>query len=995
MSKLYLESMVGDIDFETLPFAWNAFELAAFSSTKALWDYQQSAIENCLKALWKYFDDLSDYQVGEGPEAAANRKEKLFQWYEQNGLDHDLDIPLEQTHKLAGLLREYYPVIDASISYQHFINRACFWMATGSGKTVVLVKLIEILRGLIQRKEIPPHDILVLSSRDDLIEQLRKHVQEFNAAHPDLFINLRELREYAEAKRDNPVLFEDRQLTIFYYRSDNLSDERKERLVDFRDFDNGGRWYVLLDEAHKGNREDSKRQHIYSILSRNGFLFNFSATFTDVRDLTTTVSNFNLSEFIKAGYGKHIAILQQELRAFRQSQDYNNEEKQKIVLKSLLMLTYARKVAAKVRKTNKKLYHEPLLLTLVNSVNTEDADLKLFFNELERIGKGQVRKPAWRSAKEELWEELRSHPPLMFEPNETLRVSEDLFEALTATDVLQAVFNSSSPGEIEVLVRPSNKHELAFKLRTSDRPFALVKIGDISRWLNDKLAGFEIVEGFEDEGFFEALNADSSSINVLMGSRSFYEGWDSNRPNVMNFINIGVGTDARKFILQAIGRGVRIEPVASKRKRLLPLFNANEIDKETFDRLKDNVAPLETLVIFGTNRGALQTVIEHLAQESRTPDFQELSLFLNSAAGEHNLLIPAYRSGQKPMDSSDSARFPIESQEQELLTKYMSYVDDTRVLMAIHDAEPRQITRLKQSVLQPDQFYKSADRAYGNIDLLVRRILYYLDIIPLEFDRLKTLENEINHFKRIEVASGAFEDLTARVSEVAGFKDAAGAKAQLKQQFEQSAIDLDEYTAGIERAAKMVKESRAEYAGRRLMIRYVANHYYIPIILSRETERIDYIKHIIQEPSEVKFLTDLETYASTPDNELHNCDWWMFSKLDEHLDKIGIPYYDGRANKTREFRPDFIFWLQKGERYFIVFVDPKGTAHTDYQRKIDGYATMFENPEGETRVFDHGGKSVVVYAFLHTADRDGLPKRYKEYWFDNVGTLFSSVLSED
>jgi len=50
-------------------------------------------------------------------------------------------------------------------------------------------------------------------------------------------------------------------------------------------------------------------------------------------------------------------------------------------------------------------------------------------------------------------------------------------------------------------------------------------------------------------------------VNILMGSRSFYEGSDSNRPNVANFINIGVGTDARKFILQSVGRGVRIEPV--------------------------------------------------------------------------------------------------------------------------------------------------------------------------------------------------------------------------------------------------------------------------------------------------------------------------------------------------------------------------------------------------------------------------------------------------
>ena len=77
---------------------------------------------------------------------------------------------------------------------------------------------------------------------------------------------------------------------------------------------------------------------------------------------------------------------------------------------------------------------------------------------------------------------------------------------LTQKDILQAVYNAGSPGEIEILIRPSNKQELAFKLRTSDRPFALIKIGDISGWLKDKLAGYEVIEGFEDEGFFERLN---------------------------------------------------------------------------------------------------------------------------------------------------------------------------------------------------------------------------------------------------------------------------------------------------------------------------------------------------------------------------------------------------------------------------------------------------------------------------------------------------------
>ena len=92
---------------------------------------------------------------------------------------------------------------------------------------------------------------------------------------------------------------------------------------------------MLLDEAHKGDKEESKRQHIYSILSRNGFLFNFSATFTDQRDILTTAYDFNLARFVEAGYGKHILLLKQETRAFQDKEDYTGAEKQKLVLKDV------------------------------------------------------------------------------------------------------------------------------------------------------------------------------------------------------------------------------------------------------------------------------------------------------------------------------------------------------------------------------------------------------------------------------------------------------------------------------------------------------------------------------------------------------------------------------------------------------------------------------------------------------------------------------------
>jgi type III restriction enzyme len=990
MPRVYLQEMVDEAKlFEALPPAWNAFDIGAFSRTKRLWDYQRKAVENAIKTLWKYYDDFGDYRADEKPETNRHRKHEFFKWYRDNGLDEELGIPLGGNYKLTGLLAEYYAVEDERISYDQFINRACFWMATGSGKTLVLVKLIEVLRGLIQRNEIPPHDILILSCRDDLIEQLKAHVQEFNAAHSDLFIHLRELREYAEAKRDDPVLFKDRELTVFYYRSDNLSDEQKERIVDFRKYDDEGKWYVLLDEAHKGDREESKRQHIYSILSRNGFLFNFSATFTDARDLATTVYNFNLSEFIKAGYGKHIAILQHELRAFRDKLDFSNEAKQKIVLKSLLMLAYVRKFYDRVHRLGKRLYHKPLLLTLVNSVNTEDADLRLFFRELERIGKGEIRTDVWKATKEEMWEELRQRPEFMFEDGEAFETEKEIFEGLHQKDTFRAVYNSSSPGEIEILTRPSNKQELAFKLKTSDRPFALIKIGDISGWLKDKLAGYEIVEGFEDEGFFEGLNAADSDINILMGSRSFYEGWDSNRPNVMNFINIGVGADARKFILQAVGRGVRIEPIENKRKRLLPLHNANEVDADLFEKVKKKVAPLESLVIFGTNRLALQTVIEHLDEASRKRDYNQLALFVNEAAKEHELLIPVYKLAEKPMiEHGDGARFEVEADELDLLKKYVKYIGDDRVLMALYDAEPQKVGLLQASITDTNRFYKQSDRPYRNIDLLVRRVFEYFSIVPQEFERLKELEEEINHFKNIKVSLKDISELQAKVEQAKQFPEH---NKKLESELVKMSPEAQQAVRGMP-----LKEASSSYEhnGRKINIRHVANHYYIPMILSGETERIDYIKHIIQEESEVKFISGLEEYLGKPDNKLKNFDWWMFSKLDESLDEVYVPYYDGTSNRVREFKPDFIFWLEKGNIYYVVFIDPKGTQHTDYQRKIDGYRSLFEGKNGGKKAIPYNGQRVKVFTFLYTDNVDGLPKEYRRYWFDDIGNMLTSIFNK-
>lgn len=68
----------------------------------------------------------------------------------------------------------------------------------------------------------------------------------------------------------------------------------------------------------------------------------------------------------------------------------------------------------------------------------------------------------------------------------------------------------------------------------------------------------------------------------------------------------------------------------------------------------------------------------------------------------------------------------------------------------------------------------------------------------------------------------------------------------------------------------------------------------------------------------------------------------FLSKIDETLDEVYIPYYRPKTNRTEKLKPDFIFWLKKGNDYTILFIDPKGTEYTDAYRKIDGYSKIFE-----------------------------------------------------
>ena len=116
-------------------------------------------------------------------------------------------------------------------------------------------------------------------------------------------------------------------------------------------------------------------------------------------------------------------------------------------------------------------------------------------------------------------------------------------------------------------------------------------------------------------------------------------------------------------------------------------------------------------------------------------------------------------------------------------------------------------------------------------------------------------------------------------------------------------------------------------------------------------------------------------------------DNWMFSKIDESVDDVHIPYYDTDKNDYRRFLPDFVFWMCRGSEYRVVFVDPKGLAHAASYYKIDGYRKLFWQHGQAIRRFKHGKWRVSVELFFYNPTDEPLTA-YRQHWLGDPAGIF-------
>lgn len=936
--KNILEKIIEEKSYDDLG-NWCLPNLSNFSDTKTLFEYQNQAIRNITKVLHEYFGE-------------ENGKQHLFDLYKSHGLDNRSyavekyasrsDKQNSKINSRFSLFQNYFKIVgseeDEYISGANFMNRACFWMATGSGKSLVLIKTIELLDYLQSQGLIPKKEIMLLLPREDLIKQFTKEIAEFNKGR-ERHIELVNLKRYEDDKQGFAF---DNSIKVYYYRSDLLRGERKENILDYRSYENNGNWYVFLDEAHRGGKEDSLMQDYVSILSKNGFLFNFSATFTDSIDYLTTCYNFNLEKFILAGYGKNLYLSQSYFSFTKDKDDFSEREKQKQVLKSLI--TFA--LVKKQKKENS--YHHPLLITLVNSINTDDADLLLFFKKIEEIAGGHIEEQLFTETKNELVQDLRNHTSFVF-GDEQLNFDITIVENIKLKDIFEQVFNATNYGKIEILEGEKGK-EIVLKLQTSEKPFALIKIGDTGKFKREQLGvNYTVITSYDRKKHFEKINQ-SEDINLLLGSRSFYEGWDSNRPNVINMINIGK-QDAKKFVLQGIGRGIRIEPHKGERKRL----SQNHIDKNVL---------LETLFVFATDKNAVKAIIETVENEKNTEE-QEISLFENTSK-PFDLLIPIYKDEET---RGKIAKFNIAKESLEIFKNFIASFDTNTLLIKTGIAKT-DLEFLLDGIENDSLFQIKNENMFSDMDLLLQRLVSHISVKNKVVSGIKEVSDEIIHFKYIKVVNFSDEEISSFKQKVQKVKDFTPVdKKEIALKFAQGEIDETEFN-------KQVSAS-SEESFKDLKIKKIAEHYYLPLIYS-DKEKVEYIKHIIEVESEVKFIKSLEKHIKEVKPDCN----WMFSKIDQNLDTFHIPYFYKKENIYRKFFPDFIFWIKKDDNYTIVFVDPKGTSNADYQNKVDEFEKLFlEN--GQAKIFTYKNFKITFDLKLVAVDVNSVSDKYEKYWLGN------------
>lgn len=458
-----------------------------------------------------------------------------------------------------------------------------------------------------------------------------------------------------------------------------------------------------------------------------------------------------------------------------------------------------------------------------------------------------------------------------------------------------------------------------------------------------------------------------------MGSKVFNEGWDSNRVNIISFINIG-SKNAKKYVLQTIGRGVRIEPFSNFRQR----FQSCKIEHNQKEYLKQFCEGLETLFIMATDSYAIKEILKGIESFKTMGSINGFKINKTS----YPLLVPEYKDSENL-----NKKYKISEVDFKNLNEYIkSFDEDVLLLSKGIESKDLGFNTLKKILNKEDI------EIIGNKEnLLPQNAIRIIDNFFHSYDKklkeFKILDDEICHFEKFSstLDDMVIKEINKKIKELVDSINIKGkSEEELDKEFEQGKISLQEYKSSIKKSAIQSNVRKQEILGYELNAK-LSKHYYNPLIIDKNNN--GNIVYAIRHKSEIEFLEDLQSYISKTDNELENCNW-CFCRLVENVDSIFIPYFDEKVQEIRNFYPDFIFWIKKNDEYIILFVDPKGLeiAPQNAENKLQGFKYIFEGKN-----LEYKGQKVKTKLIYYNKGIN-ISKSIKEYTKSSCENIFNYII---
>lgn len=840
------------------------------------------------------------------------------------------------------------------------LSKIAFWCATGSGKTLMMhINIKQYLYYAQKHHAKPINRIVILTPNEGLSKQ---HVDELQASgfSANLF-----------SKQDT-VLFREQKIDVIDINK--LSDTDGDKTVAVECFE--GNNLVLVDEGHRGSSGTSWKSY-RNQLTEEGFSFEYSATFGQaIASLSGSSRTALLEEYGKAtlfdysyryfyndGYGKDYRIMNME--------SWDDEELFNMYLTAYLLCLYEQTIAYESSPLvkNRFLIARPLGIFVGGSVNAVRTVRKKSVSDVVQILnflQDFIDKPV----------EFCGYIKRLLNPDDGIKNSngyslfansftlgkegmrlgeEDQFAKQTYMKILHIIFHSDvTNARLHLDRQIGGEEEIGLRVGNGDY-FGVINVGDSKKLItlceeNNLLCE---TKEFGTLSLFNNINNENSTINLLIGSKKFNEGWSSWRVSAMGLMNVGRSEGSE--IIQLFGRGVRLKGFQHSLKRSSKLdtsYNSGNIPKGLRD--------IETLNIFGVRADYMDAFRKYLEDEGLPANeevYTAVQIPTVNLLSDTKLKIVRLKPGY-------DFKKEVVVQPEDLMTKIHVKLDKTPKVDALYSrgARVESVVSLSTGKLNAhhlsllnwnDIFFDlqqmKNERGWYNMELSVD-LLQSLMQSPSWYElTIQEADLEFHDFGR-DIAR--WEEITTSLLRAYMDRAYKRSKGLWEAQFMETVyIDandpnfFEEYTVEVRQDKvewiNKLRELREQiltmnlekdfsiYSSWIQAIKF-DKHLYYPLLCLKEkdsngkkilvdkdtNEPLIKISPVALNVGESSFIEQIRRYYNDNKNGL------LAGKevyLLRNESRKGIGFFE-----ASNFYPDFILWVNDGKKQHVTFIDPKG-----------------------------------------------------------------------